>query len=148
MRSTGSGEPSEPEQIRLSGLGSGEETIMSYKDPEAKREYMRKYRQTHKEERAAYNRDWRAANKERTAEYKRQWRKKNPDLWRKSRLRWKRGYAERTGCYCYPKRDWQDWEIALVMEHTIPDRELSSLLERSVIAIQGKRSRTKEQLEA
>ena len=43
-----------------------------------------------------------------------------------------------------PKGAWAGWEEELVLEHSMTDRQLSKLLERSVQAIQLKRSRLKK----
>ncbi len=43
----------------------------------------------------------------------------------------------------YPKRAWTDEEIRLVMEHSIPDSELSQKIGRSLKGIQEKRRRLK-----
>ena len=43
-----------------------------------------------------------------------------------------------------PKGAWANWEEELVLEHSMTDRQLSKLLERSVQAIQLKRSRLKK----
>lgn len=46
-----------------------------------------------------------------------------------------------------PKGAWANWEEELVLEHSMTDRQLSKLLERSVQAIQLKRSRLKKEIE-
>lgn len=48
-------------------------------------------------------------------------------------------WRKRGGSGKYPKRPWTDEEIKLVMAHQITDRELSHLIQRSVVAIQTKR---------
>ena len=45
-----------------------------------------------------------------------------------------------------PKGAWANWEEELVLEHSMTDRQLSKLLERSVQAIQLKRSRLKKEI--
>lgn len=45
-----------------------------------------------------------------------------------------------------PKGAWAGWEEELVLEHSMTDRQLSKLLERSVQAIQLKRSRLKKEI--
>lgn len=53
-----------------------------------------------------------------------------------------RRYYDKTSHY--EPRDWTDEETRMVMEHTIPDMELSKQLQRSVKAIQVHRSKTKK----
>lgn len=55
-----------------------------------------------------------------------------------ARERHKRGYRLRTGAFKWNKK-WSDSEIRRVMEHSIPDRELSKEIEHSVSSIQKKR---------
>lgn len=43
---------------------------------------------------------------------------------------------------------WQDWERELVMEHTMPDREISRMTGRSVRAIQVMRHKLRKTGEA
>lgn len=52
-------------------------------------------------------------------------------------------YRERTGAFLYEARLWTASEDALVVGHSIPDRELSVLIKMSVGAIQGRRARLK-----
>lgn len=42
---------------------------------------------------------------------------------------------------------WTSWEMDLVLEHSIPDIELSAKIGRSVQAIQGKRNKIKNKKE-
>ncbi len=49
----------------------------------------------------------------------------------------KRYYAKTA--HIYPRRLWTDEEIRLVMEHSVPDSELSRKIQRSVKTIQQKR---------
>lgn len=44
----------------------------------------------------------------------------------------------------YNRREWTEEEITLIHSHTVSDRELSSILHRSVQSIQMKRHKTKE----
>ncbi|MCD7848091.1 MAG: hypothetical protein LUG49_08730 [Oscillospiraceae bacterium] len=44
----------------------------------------------------------------------------------------------------YPKRAWTDEEIRLVLDHSIPDSELSEKIGRSLKGIQEKRRRLKK----
>ncbi len=48
----------------------------------------------------------------------------------------------------YPLRHWSKEEIDMVMEHSIPDSELSVKLKRSLKSIQEKRRREKNKLAA
>ena len=57
--------------------------------------------------------------------------------------RWKKGYRKRTGSDRYIPREWSIQEDKLILEHKIPDRELSNQIQRSVTAIQVRRSRLK-----
>lgn len=56
----------------------------------------------------------------------------------------KRRYYGKTA-YLYAKRPWSQMEIDLVMAHEIPDAELSAIIERSLGAIQIKRSQLKKE---
>ncbi|MCD8119353.1 MAG: hypothetical protein LUE29_07745 [Lachnospiraceae bacterium] len=58
----------------------------------------------------------------------------------------KRYYAKTANIY--PARPWTEEEIRLVMEHSIPDSELSKKLGRSMKSIQEKRGRTRRWKEA
>lgn len=42
---------------------------------------------------------------------------------------------------CYPKREWTTEEMNLILAHSIPDRQLSARLQRSVQSIQVMRCR-------
>lgn len=57
--------------------------------------------------------------------------------------RWKAGYRKRTGSDKYVPRPWEEDEDRLVLEHKISDRELSEKIQRSVSAIQTRRSKLK-----
>ncbi|MCD8006000.1 MAG: hypothetical protein LUF29_03355 [Oscillospiraceae bacterium] len=46
--------------------------------------------------------------------------------------------------YLYNRHAWTEEEIKMVMEHTIPDSELSEKIGRSIKAIQEKRRRLKQ----
>ena len=65
------------------------------------------------------------------------------ERYREIRNNWKKGYRKRTGSDKYIPREWEQLEDRLVLEHKITDRELSELLNRSVTAIQVRRSRLK-----
>ncbi len=54
-------------------------------------------------------------------------------------------YYGKTACL-YPMRRWTPEEVARVMEHSIPDSELSQELQRSLKSIQEKRRREKIRL--
>ena len=55
-------------------------------------------------------------------------------------------WRKRGGSGKYPKRPWTDEEIKLVMAHQITDRELSRQIQRSVLAIQIKRIKHKNEI--
>lgn len=55
-------------------------------------------------------------------------------------------YRKRTGSGKYPTRRYSKKEDELVLDHSIPDRELSKQLKRSVTSIQIRRNRLKENL--
>jgi len=57
--------------------------------------------------------------------------------------RWKKGYRKRTGSDRYIPREWSPEDDKLILEHKIPDRELSEQIQRSVTAIQVRRCRLK-----
>ncbi|MCD8085504.1 MAG: hypothetical protein LUF28_04130 [Clostridiales bacterium] len=54
----------------------------------------------------------------------------------------RRRYYGRTA-NLYPMRPWTPEESQLVLEHSIPDSELSQKIQRSLKSIQGKRRRMK-----
>jgi len=56
----------------------------------------------------------------------------------------KRRYRARTGSGIYERREWTGAEDQAVLAHAIPDRELAPKLERSVQAIQVRRSRLRK----
>lgn len=70
-------------------------------------------------------------------------RKGKLEEYRKIRERWKQRYRKRTGSDSYIPREWDFIDDALVLKHDIPDRELAKVLNRSVTAIQTRRSRLK-----
>lgn len=51
-----------------------------------------------------------------------------------------------TGSNLYPKRPWTVDEEALVMDYQGPDRELSELIQRSVLSIQEHRVRLRQKM--
>lgn len=55
-----------------------------------------------------------------------------------ARNRWKRRYRAKTGGHKW-RNKWNDEEIRKVIEHNIPDRELSNEICHSVSSIQRKR---------
>ncbi|MCD7784003.1 MAG: hypothetical protein LUH18_00200 [Oscillospiraceae bacterium] len=61
---------------------------------------------------------------------------------RQKRIDHKRYYGKTANLY--PKRAWTEEEIKLVLEHSIPDSELSAKIERSLKSIQEKRRRLKQ----
>ena len=59
--------------------------------------------------------------------------------------RWKANYRRNTGAFInYSPVQWEKWEDKMVLEHSIPDRDLSKKIHRSVSAIQIRRSRLKK----
>ncbi len=60
----------------------------------------------------------------------------------KKRAAKKRYYAKTAKLY--PGRRWAQWEIDMVMEHSVPDSELSVKLQSSLKSIQEKRRREKD----
>lgn len=56
----------------------------------------------------------------------------------------KRNYALCPGDDDVRHTRWQDWERELVMEHTMPDREISRMTGRSVRAIQVMRHKLRK----
>jgi len=71
---------------------------------------------------------------------------KDPAKARKYRNRQRASNYAQTSVYPFKGR-YADWEDELVLAHTIPDRTLSSMLQRSVVSIQMRRSRLKKILE-
>ena len=71
--------------------------------------------------------------------YKLHDRNKFREIVRNEKTRWRM----RTGSFKYPSREWEEYEDRLVLEHKVTDRELSELIQRSVLAIQIRRSRLK-----
>ena len=63
--------------------------------------------------------------------------------YRAYRNRWKARYRAKHGQGLYPPRPWTQEEKQMVMEHSIPDTELSPMIERSISAIQGMRHKIK-----
>lgn len=63
---------------------------------------------------------------------------KNQDSYRKVNNKYKSSYRLKTGAFKW-RRKWTPEEINKVLEHNIPDTELSKELNRSVNAIQRKR---------
>lgn len=94
------------------------------------REHGQKWRDTHPGAQYAANKKWRLSN---------------PDKRNAAKAR---NYAQ-TGSAPNSGRPWTQAEDQLVREHSIPDRELSAKIGRSVRAIQIRRNRiTKAQPEA
>lgn len=65
------------------------------------------------------------------------WRKNNPDQWYNQKNRYYRKHQKLNAS----KKIYTDDEIKLIMTHDICDVELSKILNRSVMAIQVKRSK-------
>lgn len=64
------------------------------------------------------------------------------EKYRQTRRRQTRKYYKRTAKY--PRRDWTDYEDNMILDHAIPDRELSAILNRSQMAICVRRCRLKK----
>ncbi|MCD8108020.1 MAG: hypothetical protein LUE20_08690 [Oscillospiraceae bacterium] len=60
---------------------------------------------------------------------------------RQKRIDRKNYYAKTANLY--PRHSWTDEEVKMVLEHSIPDSELSSKIGRSLKSIQEKRRRLK-----
>ena len=71
---------------------------------------------------------------------------KDPAKAREYRNRQRASNYAQTSIYPFKGR-YADWEDELVLAHTMPDRNLSCLLQRSVVSIQIRRSRLKKILE-
>lgn len=67
---------------------------------------------------------------------------KKTEKYRKQRREEKKRYYARTA-HLYPRRPWTPEEEKMVLEHRIPDRELSEKIQRSMKGIQEKRRRLK-----
>lgn len=67
---------------------------------------------------------------------------RNMEKYRKACRRQNQRYYAKTS-NLYPARAWNAEEDAMVLNHTMPDSELSEKLERSVRAIQHRRHRLK-----
>lgn len=65
-------------------------------------------------------------------------RYKDEKKWREIREKHKTRYRMRTGAFKWFSR-FTDNEVRMIMEHSIPDRELSEKIKHSVSAIQKKR---------
>ncbi len=61
---------------------------------------------------------------------------------RQKKIDRKRYYAKTANLY--PKRAWSEEEIRMVIDHSIPDSELSTKIGRSLKSIQEKRRRLKD----
>lgn len=64
---------------------------------------------------------------------------KDMKKYKATRKRQLRRWRKRTGSGKYPPRPWTPAEEAAVMEKSMPDRELSKQIKRSVLAIQKRR---------
>lgn len=56
----------------------------------------------------------------------------------------KRYYAKTAGKY--PRRPFDIWEDKIILEHSLPDRKISEMLERSMQSIQVRRSKLKKDM--
>lgn len=68
---------------------------------------------------------------------------KDLDKYRNTRKKQKARYRDKTGSGLYKPKIWSEDENKLILEHSIPDIELSIMLKRSVNAIQIHRSKIK-----
>lgn len=68
---------------------------MPRKDPIARAEYGKLYREKNKDRLRAYRQAWRKANPEKRLEQGRRYRKKHPDILRAKSLKWKKANPER-----------------------------------------------------
>ena len=68
-------------------------------DSEAKREYMRKYRQDHKDERTEYMRRWRAENPERVQQHDHDYYLRNREMIDKRTREWQVNHPEIVAAY-------------------------------------------------
>ena len=75
-------------------------------------------------------------------EYIKAWRKRHPDKWNEEK---KKYYSQFSNAPNDHER-YSDDEFKMILEHNIPDRELSKQIGRSVRAIQIMRSRLKDGL--
>lgn len=64
---------------------------------------------------------------------------KDLNKWRQTKRLQKQRYRERLGNNKYPRRNWTKEEDLIVLQHNIPDRELSKKLKRSISSIQSRR---------
>lgn len=62
---------------------------------------------------------------------------------KKTRNIQKERYRYKNGCGKYESRLWTESEDELILDHSIPDSELSKIIFRSVGAIQSRRSKLK-----
>lgn len=69
---------------------------------------------------------------------------KDMNKYHATQRKYKTGYRERTGSGLYEPRPYDADEDEMILKHEIPDRELSVMLERSVLAIQIHRTRLKK----
>ena len=92
------------------------------------KDVYKKYRETHKEEIRKKNEEWKKTPKGKACKAK-----------------WRVGYRERTGSNLYKRRPYTQEENELILKHSIPDRELSEKIQRSVLAIQHQRCRLKKE---
>lgn len=70
---------------------------------------------------------------------------KDMDKWKAACNRQRQRYYGKTS-FLYERRPWDEYEDRMVIEHNLTDSQLSDLLERSVRAIQVRRSRLKNNI--
>ncbi|MCD8006715.1 MAG: hypothetical protein LUF29_07080 [Oscillospiraceae bacterium] len=71
---------------------------------------------------------------------------KDPEQQRAQKRECRKRYYAKTA-NLYPRHPWTEEEVALVMEHSVPDSVLSEKIQRSVKAIQQKRLMEKKRAE-
>ena len=72
-------------------------------------------------------------------EYNKKWRMKHPDI----RYEGKKRYYQKTQEARNGRKTYMKTEVCIILDHKVPDTELSYMLGRSVGAIQKKRYRSK-----
>ena len=72
-------------------------------------------------------------------QYNKTWRKRHPDI----RHAGKKRYYQKTQSADNSKKPYTKTEVLLILDHKVPDTELSYILGRPVEAIQMKRCRSK-----
>lgn len=71
---------------------------------------------------------------------------KDMEKYRECKRRQSERYRKRTGAGVYEKRGYTYKEDMMILEQSVPDRELSKKLQRSVQAIQIRRCRLRKEI--